>query len=71
MISFISSFEIIKVVVPEPSIFLCILPSAADAAVVNPNAIKKLLANGLITFSINSSPVFHNGPRSLPRNPLD
>ena len=48
--SFISSFEIIKVVVPDPNIFLCIPASAADAAAVNPKGIKTLLANGLITF---------------------
>ena len=28
----------------------------------------KHLANGLVTFFINGSPVFSNGPRSLPRN---
>ena len=43
--------------------------SAADAATVNPNEIKILLANGLITFFTNANPVFNNGPRSLPRNP--
>ena len=67
--SFISSFEIIKVVVPEPSICFCIPALAADAAAVNPNGIKTLLANGLITFFINRNPVFNNGPRSLPKNP--
>ena len=68
--SFISSFEITKVVVPEPLyIFFCIPASAADATAVNPNGIKKLLANGLITFFINGNPDFNNGPRSLPRNP--
>ena len=50
--------------------FFCIPASAADAAAVNPNGIKTLLANGLITFFINGKPVFNNGPRSLPRNPL-
>ena len=70
--SFISSIEIIKVVVPEPRIFFfCIPASAADAAVVNPNGIKTLLSNGLITFFINGNPVFNNGPRRLPRNPPD
>ena len=74
--SFISSFEIIKVVVPEPSLFLfffllCIPASAADAAAVKPNGIKTLLGNGLITFFINGNPVFNNGPRGLPRNPPD
>ena len=44
--SFISSFEIIKVALrPGPNIFLCIPASAADAAAVNPNGIRTLLAN--------------------------
>ena len=51
--------------------FLCIPASAADAAAVNPNGIKTLLANGLISFFINGNPVFSNGPRTLPRNPPD
>ena len=40
----------------------------ADAAAVNPNKIKTLLANGLSTFPIKGSPVFSNGPKSLPKN---
>ena len=51
--SFISLFDIISVVVPEPKIFLCIPESAADAAAVNPNGIKTLLPNGLITLYIS------------------
>ena len=41
MISFISSLEIINVVVPDPNIFLWIDGSVADAAAgtVNPNGI--------------------------------
>ena len=39
IISFISSFEIIKVVFPDPNTFLCIPASAADAAAVNPKGI--------------------------------
>ena len=58
--SFISSFEITKVVVPEPSIFFGIPASAAHAAAVNPNRIKTLLANGLVTFSISGNPFFNN-----------
>ena len=50
--------------------FLCIPASAANVAAVNPEGIKTLLANGLITFFIKGNPVF-NGPHSLPRNPLD
>ena len=58
MISFISSFEIINVVV-------------ADTGAANPNGIKMLLANGLSRFFIKSKLVFNNGPKSLSRNPLD
>ena len=67
----ISSFNIISAVVPDPKIFLCIPASAADAAAVNPNGIKTLLANGLTTFFINGNTVFSNGPKGLPRNPPD
>ena len=52
--SSISSFEITKVVLfgevkskrclPDPKICLCIPASAADAAAVNPNGTKTLLA---------------------------
>ena len=49
IVSSISSFDIISVV-PDPKIFLCTPASAADAAAVNPNWIKTLLAKGLITF---------------------
>ena len=61
----------IKVVVPDPTIFLCIPTSAADAAAVNPKGIKTLLANGLITFFVNGNPVFRNRPSNLPKNPPD
>ena len=49
--------------------FLSIPASATDAAAVNPKEIKRLLANGLITFFIKGNPVFSKGPRSLLRNP--
>ena len=55
----------------RPQNFLCIPASAADAAAVNPRVIKMLLANGLITFFINSNPIFSNGPNNLSRNPPD
>ena len=54
--SFISSFDIISVVVPDPKMLLCIPASTADAAAVNPKGIKTLLANGLITFYIGGNP---------------
>ena len=45
--------------------------SAADAATVNPNGIKMLLANGLSTFFIKGKSALSNGPKSLPRNSPD
>ena len=60
--SSISSFDIICIPARIPA-------SAADATSFNPNRIKTLLANGLITFFINGNPVFSNGPKNLPRNP--
>ena len=71
IISFISSFEIISVVFPDPNIFLCIPASAADAPAVNPKGIKTLLVNGLITFLINGYPVFNTVPSNLLKNPPD
>ena len=65
--SSILSFDILSVVVLEPKTFYVFL-SAGDAAAVNPNWIKTLLANALNTFFINGNPVFINGPRSLPGN---
>ena len=58
MILFISLFEIINVVFPDPNIFLWIAAPVADAGAVNPNGIKTLLANGLSTFLIKDNPVF-------------
>ena len=52
MTLFISLFEIINIVLPDPNIFLWIAASVADAGAVNPNGIKTLLANGFRTFSI-------------------
>ena len=43
--------------------------SDADAAAVNPNGIKTLLANGLSTFFIKDKPAFSNDSRCLPENP--
>ena len=51
--------------------FLCIPASAADAAAVNPNGTKTVLASGLITLLISGNPVLSNGPKSLPGNPPD
>ena len=51
--------------------FFWVAASVSDAPVVNPNAIKTLSANGLITCPIKGSPVFSNGPESLPKIPPD
>ena len=58
IMSFISSFK-----KPDSNIFLWIAASVANAATVNPNGIKTLLANGLSTFHIKGNPVFSNGPK--------
>ena len=42
MISFISSLEVIYVVIPDPKIFFWIAASVVDAAAVNPNDIKTI-----------------------------
>ena len=68
---FISSFEIITAFIPDPKIFFWIAASVANAAAVNSNGFKTLLANGLSTFFIKGNPVFSNGCKCLPRNPLD
>ena len=39
--------------------------SAADAAAVNPNGMKALLANDWSKFFFNVNPVFTNNPRNL------
>ena len=56
----IRSFDIINVAVPCSKIFLCIPASAAETAAVNPNSIKTILANSLITPFINGNSVFNN-----------
>ena len=71
MISSISSLEIIKVINADPNILLRIAASVADAAAVNPDDIKTLLANGLRTFPINGNLVFTNDTKNLLKNPPD
>ena len=66
--SFTTSLEIINFVKSDVNICVWIAASVADAAAVNPNSIKTLLANGLSTFPIKGNPVFSNGPKSLPKN---
>ena len=57
MISFISTFEIINVVILDPKIFFLKAASVTVAAAVNPNGIKTLLANNVNTFFLKGKPV--------------
>ena len=61
IISFISSFEIINVELPDPNISWWIAASVADTAAVNPNGIKTIFANGLNTFPIKGNARFSDG----------
>ena len=45
--------------------------SVSDAAAVNTNGIKMLLANDVSTLPIKGNAVFSNGPKSPPKNPPD
>ena len=71
MKSLIPSLEIINAVKQGPNIFLWTTASVADADVVNPNGIKRLLANGLSTFPNNGNTAFTYGSKSLPKNPAN
>ena len=76
MISSICSFKIINIVcftksegrTPDPNIFFWIAASAVEAAAVNSNGFKTLLANDLSLFFIKDKPVFGNDPKILPKN---
>ena len=65
--SFISLFEIIKVVVLEPCIIFWIPASVAEAAAVIPNGAKTFFAKGIAT-SINGPAYLLNND---PKNPQD
>ena len=64
-------FEITDVVIADPNVFLWIAGYVADAAVINTNGIKTLLANGLSLFPIKDNPFFSNGPESWAKNHPD
>ena len=71
MVSFVSSFGIISVVLPDPKVFFWVATSVADAPAFNPNGIKTLLACSLSTFSMKDKLDFSNDSRGIPRNPSD
>ena len=65
--SFISSFEIIKVVVPQPCIFFWNPASTAEAAVVIPNGAKLFFATGTATFINGPAILLSNEPKKPPK----
>ena len=70
VISFISSFEIISVVIPDPYIWFLIAASVADVAAINCNGMKILLVNVVSTFFVNGNPDLTNGPRNFRNSPF-
>ena len=65
IMSFLSSFEIIKVVVLEPCIFL-IPASISEAAAVIHNGAKKNFDKGTATFINGLAILLNNKPRNSP-----
>ena len=66
MTSFIFSFEIIKVGVPEPCIFFWIPASIAEAASVIHNGAKIFFAKGTATFISGPVNLFNSDPKNPP-----
>ena len=62
----ISSFEIIKLVVLEPCIFVWIPESIAEAAAVIHNGAKVGFANGTATFINRTAILLNNAPKNSP-----
>ena len=64
--AFISSFEIIKVVVPEPCNLFWTPASITEAAAINPNGAKTFFAKGIATFINGPTNLFNNDPKNPP-----
>ena len=64
--SFISLFEIIKVVVPEPCIFFRIPASFAEATAVIPNGAKIFLTKGTATLINGPANLLNSDPKNHP-----
>ena len=64
--SFISLFEIIKVVAPELCIFFSIPASTVEAAAVIPNRAKIFFAKGAATLINGPANLFNNDPKNYP-----
>ena len=69
IMSFISSFEIVKVldkVWPESCIFFWIPGSVAEAAAVIPKGAKTYFAKGIATFTNGPAQLLKNDPKNPP-----
>ena len=66
VIPFISSFEIIKIVVPEPRIFFWIPASIAEPAAAIPNGARTFFAKGIATFVNGPANLLNNYPKTTP-----
>ena len=62
--SFIYSFEIIKVVVPEPCIFFWISTWSAEAAAVIRNGAKIFFGKGTVSFINEPANLGNNDPKN-------
>ena len=62
IMSIISSFKIIKIVVPEPAIFFLIPTSVTEAAAVVPNGAKTFFVEGIATFINRLANLLNNHP---------
>ena len=63
--SFISLFEIIKVVVPEPCIFFRVLALIPEAVAVIPSGGKIFFVEGTATFINGPGNLLENAPKNL------
>ena len=70
MTSSISSIEIISSVMPDSKIVVWIAASGANAAGVDPNGTKTLLANEVSAFFINIKAVLVNGILKLKKTEM-
>ena len=67
----ISSFEIIKVIITDSKIFLCIAVYVDDVAAVDPTGVYTLWTNSLNTFFIIDKQVLSSSPKRVLKNPPD
>ena len=66
IMSFISSFEIIEVVVPEPCIFFWIPASIAEVTTGIHNGANTFFATGIATFVNGPANLLNNDSKNLP-----